>query len=469
MAAATSTRWLLLSLACAEGLRADVGWAAALVHSKPSPAMVALEPEAPLVEFPAPLSASERISRTATFWARTVPVIASYLRVYTGLQLKEQLFGQCLSQEECELVWQEQHERGADTLANAIGDLRGFFVKVGQIIASRQDLFPAPYIERLAGLTDFLDPMPAELTKAVIEQELLLEGETFEDVFVEFDDEPLGAASVAQVHRAVLSPKYGGGEVAVKVQRPAIEAKLMGDIAALKALAFQVRGIKVIPIDYYTVFSELEAQLADEFDFVKESLAMERIGNALAHGLEGEPCIPSIVTPRPVAGLVTRRVLVMDFFRGEPLSRAVETMRRRGIDPESAEAKAFGRKLLSALTEAFGKTILGTGFFHADPHPGNIFVLDDGRIGLIDFGQVRAVEELLSPIRGCASFLAWTRDPPTRPGATCISMPVAMSACGTRPCAHPLWLLTLCAGEADLTPRAHHSSSGDARARQSGC
>eukprot|EP00962_Isochrysis_galbana_P042283 scaffold15750_cov110-Isochrysis_galbana.AAC.1 len=80
----------------------------------------------------------------------------------------------------------------------------------------------------------------------------------------------------------------------------------------------------------------------------------------------------------------------MDYFRGEPLSRAVEAMRARGIDPESAEAKAFGRKLLSALTRACGSTILGTGFFHADPHPGNIFVLDDGRIGLIDFGQVSA-------------------------------------------------------------------------------
>jgi len=203
---------------------------------------------------------------------------------------------------------------------------------------------------------------------------------------------PLGAASVAQVHRALLSPEYGGREVAVKVQRPAIEAKLLGDVAALKALAKAVRGFDAIPVDYYTVFSELEVQLSDEFDFIKEAAAMERIGAALSTDpATGSPRPPPVVTPRPVGGLVTKRVLVMDYLRGEPLSRAVEAMEARGIDPDSAEAQLFGRKLLSALTEAFGLTILEGGFFHADPHPGNIFVLDDGRVGLIDFGQVKQI------------------------------------------------------------------------------
>ena len=139
------------------------------------------------------------------------------------------------------------------------------------------------------------------------------------------------------------------------------------------------------------VFSELEAQLADEFDFVKEAAAMERIGDALASTVDGSPCEPPIRTPRPVGALVSRRVLVMDFFRGEPLSRAVVAMEERGIDPNGPEAQLFGRRLLSALTAAFGRTILEGGFFHADPHPGNIFVLEDGAIGLIDFGQVKQI------------------------------------------------------------------------------
>ena len=172
---------------------------------------------------------------------------------------------------------------------------------------------------------------------------------------------------------------------------------------------------------------------------------MERIGSALASTSDGAPCTPAIVTPRPVAGLVTKRVLVMDFLRGVPLSRAVEAMEARGIEPDSPEAQLFGRKLLGSLTAAFGRTILEGGFFHADPHPGSasrlspraaparephtrrltirlspalravqrctalygaptarrahialrapadIFVLDDGRIGLIDFGQVKQI------------------------------------------------------------------------------
>jgi hypothetical protein len=159
--------------------------------------------EAAAVEFPAPLSAAQRLARAANFWARAVPVMVSYMRVYTGFQLRERLLGQCLSEDECEVVWEAEHEKGAATLADAIHDLRGFYVKAGQIIASRQDLFPSQYIDRLAGLTDLLDPMPVSLVKAVICQELLLEGESFEDVFVEFDDAPLGAASVAQVKSEV--------------------------------------------------------------------------------------------------------------------------------------------------------------------------------------------------------------------------------------------------------------------------
>jgi len=113
--------------------------------------------------------------------------------------------------------------------------------------------------------------------KAVIAKELQV---PFEDVFCEFDEQPLGSASVAQVHRASLTEKYGGGVVAVKVQRPSIESKLMEDIANLKALT---KALDVaLPMDYYKIFSELEVQLEDEFDFVKECDAMDRIYDSLA-------------------------------------------------------------------------------------------------------------------------------------------------------------------------------------------
>lgn len=342
-------------------------------------------------EFPAETGPVERAQRALTLWLQTSPILLSYLRLYSSIQIQEKVLGNCLDEEECEVLWDERHEAGSVRLAETFRDLKGFYVKVGQIINTRQDLFPRQYSEALTGFTDLVDPMDSSLVRAIVAQELLNDGEAFSDVFAEFDDEPLGAASVAQVHRARLTDAYGGGEVAVKIQRPSIEAKLLGDIAALKSLAKTVRRFEALPIDYYVVFSEIERQLAEEFDFVKEAAAMERIGTVLATSPDGMPCKPPVVIPRPVAGLVTKRVLVMDYLKGVPLSRSVETMRARGIDPDSPEAKLFGRRLLSALTEAFGRTILETGFFHADPHPGNVFVLDDGRIGLIDFGQVKQI------------------------------------------------------------------------------
>ncbi len=134
----------------------------------------------------------------------------------------------------------------------------------------------------------------------------------------------------------------------------------MGDIANLKSVAKSLE--KALPLDYYTVFCELENQLADEFDFIAEAASMERIYNIVT---DNDTRPSPIVIPRPISGLVSRRVLVMDYLKGVPLSRARDEMLRRGIDPNSPESKLFGRKLLSTLTETFGKCILEKAFFHA--------------------------------------------------------------------------------------------------------
>jgi len=342
------------------------------------------------VDFPPPLSAWDSTKRSATFYQTAVPIVADYYGLIANLKIKEILGSEKIDEEEVERIWAEKHEAGAEKLCEVFTELKGFYVKTAQIIASRQDLFPIQYTEALNGFTDNLDPMDASLAKAVVVKELLNKDEKFSDVFAEFDDVPLGAASIAQVHRAVLTEEYGGREVAIKIQRPSIESKLLGDVANLKAVSKAFRD--VLPLDYYTVMAELEKQLADEFDFVAEAVAMDRIYQALTRSMDGtEVTEPPVVLPRPVAGLISKRVLVMDYLEGVPLSRAQEEMKRRGIDPESPEAKLFGRKLLKALTYSFGRTILETGFFHADPHPGNIFVLENGDIGLIDFGQVKQI------------------------------------------------------------------------------
>jgi aarF domain-containing kinase len=320
----------------------------------------------PNVEFPPPLSQVEMLKRAAKFWSTAVPIVLSYYTKGAELQASRAFTGVSLSEEEEQIIWEEQHEKGALKLAEIITSLKGFYVKTAQIIASRQDLFPKEYTEALSDFTDNVDPLPTPLIKAVIIKELLNRGEAFEDVFQEFDETPLGAASIAQVHRAVLTEKYGGKEVAVKVQRPSIESKLMGDIANLKALAKAFRENDAMPLDYYTVFSELESQLQDEFDFVAESVAMDRIWDCVTKDENGLPCASPIVLPRPVPGLVSKRVLVMDYLEGVPLSRAADEMLKRGIDPDSPEAQLFGRKLLRSLTDVFGRCILETGFFHAE-------------------------------------------------------------------------------------------------------
>lgn len=312
-----------------------------------------------VVEFPPPLTTFDRFRRAATFWSSALPIVAQYYGLISKIKLQE-VMGQRLSEEQIEEMWNTQHTEGAQRLAETITDLKGFYVKTAQIISSRQDLFPKQYTDALSGFTDNLDPMPASMAKAVIKSELLNADESFDDVFAEFDETPLGAASVAQVHRAVLTEKYGGREVAVKVQRPSIESKLMGDVANLKALAKTFRDNPNLPLDYYTVFCELEKQLASEFDFVAEAVAMDRIYMSLTRAPDGSPRDLPLVIPRPVTGLISRRVLVMDYLRGVPLSRAKEEMERRGVDPDSPESKLFGRNILSALTTAFGRNILGT-------------------------------------------------------------------------------------------------------------
>jgi aarF domain-containing kinase len=280
------------------------------------------ESSEPTIEFPPPLSKVDRLKRAATFWSSAIPIATSYYSKTIELQFQELLTGNKLSENQMQDVWNEQHAQGATKLADTITSLKGFYVKTAQIIASRQDLFPKQYTDALSDFTDNVDPIPASLAKAVIKKELLHKDELFEDVFSEFDDVPVGSASVAQVHRAVLTEKYGGPkEVAIKIQRPSIESKLMGDIANLKTLAKTFRD--ELPLDYYTVFSELEKQLQDEFDFVAEAVAMDRVYETITRDEHGMPCEPPLVVPRPVPGLVSKRVLVMDFLKGVPLSRYV--------------------------------------------------------------------------------------------------------------------------------------------------
>lgn len=134
------------------------------------------------VAYPGPLTAPERILRAATFWSRALPVVISYLQLQASFNVRERMLGRALEPAETDALWNEAHTVGAATLKATIEQLKGFYVKTGQIIAARVDLFPTQYTDALSGLTDYLDPMPASLVRRVIQQELLTGSETFDEV-----------------------------------------------------------------------------------------------------------------------------------------------------------------------------------------------------------------------------------------------------------------------------------------------
>eukprot|EP00931_Biecheleriopsis_adriatica_P055616 TRINITY_DN32924_c0_g1_i1.p1 TRINITY_DN32924_c0_g1~~TRINITY_DN32924_c0_g1_i1.p1 ORF type:complete len:587 (+),score=127.91 TRINITY_DN32924_c0_g1_i1:249-1763(+) len=316
--------------------------------------------------------------RSIRGYARAAQWLAPYVPLYLATESASSRGEEWDPKGRLAREWRVQHRRGASDMSDFIKEMQGFYVKVGQLIATRVDLFPDEYSKKLSFMVDSVNPLPFEVVRQVIEEELL-EGYPLDEVFESVDSQPLGSASIAQVHRAKLK---NGKDVAVKVQRPNVEAQLLDDIAVIKNLAKQLQGI--FPVDYYAVFTELEDQLKEEFDFCLEAFAMDRIAAALSR--EGSQ---AVFIPRSVPGLVSRRVLVMDFVPGLSLAQAEKQSTDERMN--SRVVKQIGRRILASLTEAFGRMILEEGFFHADPHPGNVYIMPDYTPALIDFGQVKRI------------------------------------------------------------------------------
>ncbi|KAK8344191.1 hypothetical protein V6Z11_A07G062300 [Gossypium hirsutum] len=176
----------------------------------------------------------------------------------------------------------------------------------------------------------------------------------------------------------------------VKVQHPGIQDLMMTDIRNLQAFALYIQKTD-IKFDLFSVTKEMEKQIGYEFDFLREANAMERIRRFLYENNKKTP----VLVPRVLRGLATRRVLVMDYIDGVPILNLGDEMDKRGINPGGKMATSAKQNILKSLTLAYGQMILKTGFFHADPHPGNILICKGSEVALLDYGQVKDLPDQL--------------------------------------------------------------------------
>ena len=249
----------------------------------------------------------------------------------------------------------------------------GVYIKLGQIAATRVDLLPKDVCDELSKLQNRVEPEPFDHVMAVVHEEL---GADISDVFAEFDPTPLAAASIGQTHCAVLC---SGERVVVKVQRPGIAQAMERDLAALALVAnFAQRRTELgQEVRSGVILDQIAQGLRAELDFRQEARAMEEMAELL-RGVSG------VRVPYVHQALCTRRLLVQEQFHGATVADAVE------LDGRHADRPALADQLMRATLHQ----VLRAGFFHADPHPGNIFVLSDGTLGLIDFGAVGRLDSI---------------------------------------------------------------------------
>jgi len=266
--------------------------------------------------------------------------------------------------------------RTPDALVSAINEAGVTFVKLGQLLSTRRDLLPASYTHALSSLQSGATTLPWPAVRAVIETEI---GGELGTVFAQVDEQPLAAASVAQVHAGTL---LDGTRVVLKVQRPAAAAQVAADIDIIVRLAQRIENQTSWGRDFGVVAlaEGFGRALRDELDYRIEFNSTRQIGSVVASSESQEV----LVVPRVYPEASSRRLLTMDLIDGVPLNAAGERLSR--MDPEDRGA------LAAALLDAVLEQVIVTGIFHADLHPGNLMLRPDGMLGMIDFGNVGVLE-----------------------------------------------------------------------------
>jgi predicted unusual protein kinase regulating ubiquinone biosynthesis (AarF/ABC1/UbiB family) len=284
--------------------------------------------------------------------------------------------GKRLGGRPAEIVAAEVQSRTAEQLFKVLGELKGGAMKFGQAMSVFEAALPetlaGPYRETLTKLQEAAPPLPASTVHRVLAREL---GTGWRDRFREFDDVPAAAASIGQVHRAVWSD---GREVAVKVQYPGAGQALLSDLTQIGRMSRLV-GMLVPGLEVKPLIAELKARVAEELDYELEAANQTKFADAF----DGDP---DVLVPRVVEG--TKQVLVSQWVDGLPMSRVL-------ADGTRAQRDRAGLLLARFLLSGPARS----GLLHADPHPGNFRLLDDGRLVVLDYGAVnRLPDGLPAPI-----------------------------------------------------------------------
>lgn len=241
------------------------------------------------------------------------------------------------------------------------------FIKIGQSLGTRADLLPIAFVKALADLQDNVPPFPNEIAFARIEKEL---GKKINQVYQEFETQPIAAASLGQVYRAKL---FTGEEVAVKVQRPNLDGIIKGDIEILRKIAKFAERFPSLNenADWGGMLREFDETVHEEMDYASEGRNAERFTENFKEWT-------NVHVPKIYRSATTSKVITMEFIHGDKVTD-IEKLRARNIAPE---------KVNRLLIRTYLKQLLEDGFFHADPHPGNLLVMPDGRLAFFDFGMV---------------------------------------------------------------------------------
>lgn len=257
----------------------------------------------------------------------------------------------------------------AKEAADLVASLGPAFIKAGQALSTRPDIVPPLLLAELAQLQDQLPGFDSELAMACIEEDL---GKAVAEIYEQLDREPISAASLGQVHRGVLK---GGQRVAVKVQRPGLREQITLDLYIVRNIAAWLnQNIGIIRSDLVALIDELGQRVFEEMDYFNEAMNAERFAELHSHN-------PRIAVPRIYHHATSRRVLTMEWIDGVKLTN-LEAVRALGVDPN---------ELVGVGVSCSLQQLLEHGFFHADPHPGNLLALADGRLAYLDFGMMSSV------------------------------------------------------------------------------